>query len=56
MVSYLVSVTPGESRGTMTMDCCLCLAAPTSVFPMKMDTLVLWSMAPVDHHLRPLMT
>ena len=38
------------------MDCCLCRAAEVSVFPMKMQTLVLGSMAPLVHHFRPLIT
>ena len=38
------------------MDCCLCRAAEVSVFPMKMQTLVLGSMAPLVHHFLPLIT
>src|SRR5258708_19838439 len=48
--------TPGASRGTRTMDCCLCLAAAGSVLPMKMEILQRGSPAPEDHHLCPLMT
>src|SRR5579864_6959097 len=48
--------TPGVSVGTRTIDCCLCLGAVGSVFPMKMEILHRGSPAPEDHHLRPLIT
>ena len=47
---------PGEGIGTMTIDCCLCVSADVSVFPMTMQTLHLGSMAPDVHHLCPLTT
>mmetsp|Transcript_61769 Transcript_61769/g.147051 ORF Transcript_61769/g.147051 Transcript_61769/m.147051 type:complete len:296 (-) Transcript_61769:138-1025(-) len=45
--------TPGASKGTSTIDCCRCLGALRSVFPMKMHVLQRGSMAPDVHHLRP---
>ena len=38
--------TPGASIGTMIIDCCLCLSALLSVFPMKIQTLHRGSIAP----------
>ena len=55
-LSGLMTWTPGASNGTRTIDCCLCLAALVSVLPMKTQMVVRGSMAPLVHHLRPLMT
>src|SRR6266478_952647 len=49
-------LTPGESMGTSTMDCCWCFLALGSVLPMKIAILQRGSPAPEDHHLRPLIT
>ena len=51
-----MTVTPGVSIGTRTIDCCWCFAAAGSVLPMKIAILQRGSMAPEVHHLRPLMT
>ena len=48
--------TPGVSIGTRTIDCWWCTSASGSVLPMTMRTLQRGSLAPVVHHLRPLMT
>ena len=42
----LMIFTPGASIGTMIIDCCLCLSALLSVFPMKIQTLHRGSIAP----------
>nr|GMD31567.1 Uncharacterised protein [Ipomoea batatas] len=46
---------PGEFISTKIMDCCLCIGAVGSVFPCKMRSLHLGSMAPLVHHFFPLM-
>src|SRR6516162_4441420 len=48
--------TPGVLSGTRTMDCCLCIGAEESVFPIKIAILQRGSPAPEDHHFRPLIT
>src|SRR5687767_4670537 len=48
---------PLASLGTSTIDCCEWRDGLSgSVLPMKMKTLQRGSIAPLDHHLRPLMT
>ena len=42
----LMIFTPGASIGTMIIDCCLCLSALLSVFPIKIQTLHRGSIAP----------
>ena len=49
-------VTPGASSGTRIIDCCLWVSASGSVLPIRIATLQRGSPAPLDHHLRPLMT
>src|SRR4029078_7082452 len=48
--------TPGASSGPRVIDCCLCVSAEGSVLPIRIATLQRGSPAPLDHHLRPLMT
>ena len=55
-VSLRSTVTPGVSRGTSTIECRWCRSASGSVSPMKTKILQSGLPAPVDHHLRPLMT
>ena len=50
------TVTPGVSRGTRIIDCCRCRSAPGSVLPITMRILQAGSIAPDDHHFRPLIT
>src|SRR3954466_3211378 len=47
---------PGVSRGTRTIDCCLCEEASGSVFPITMKILQLGFIAPEANHFRPLIT
>jgi hypothetical protein len=49
-------VIPSESSGTRIIDCCLCVSAEGSVFPIRIATSQRGSPAPLDHHLRPLIT
>ena len=49
-------VMPGVSMGTRTIDCCRCAGLLRSVLPIKIPILHRSSRAPVDHHLRPLIT
>mmetsp|Transcript_55179 Transcript_55179/g.175543 ORF Transcript_55179/g.175543 Transcript_55179/m.175543 type:complete len:237 (-) Transcript_55179:408-1118(-) len=51
--SARTTCTPGASMGTRTIDCCMCAGAEGAVFPMKMATLQRGSIAPLVHHLRP---
>ena len=48
--------TPGVSRGTRIIDCWRCRSADGSVLPMTMKIVAFGFIAPVIHHLRPLMT
>ena len=48
--------TPGVSLGTRIIDCCRCRSAPGSVLPMTIRIWQRGSIAPDDHHLRPLIT
>src|SRR5699024_1657088 len=50
------TVTPGVSSGTRIIDCCSCLGASGSFFPITMASLQRGSPTPDDHHLRPLIT
>ena len=47
---------PGVSRSTRIIDCWRCRSADGSVLPITMKTLQSGFIAPVIHHLRPLMT
>src|SRR6476659_2946713 len=49
-------LTPGASRGTRIIDCCLYVSAEGSDLPIRIATLQRGSPAPLDHHLRPLIT
>ena len=51
-----MTITPGVSRGTRIMDCCRCRSADGSVLPITMKISACGFIAPVIHHLRPLMT
>jgi hypothetical protein len=44
-----LTLTPGASMGTSTMDCCLCAGALVSLLPMKMQILQRGSHAPLVH-------
>src|SRR3569833_949908 len=48
--------TPGVSLGTRIWLCWRCRSATGSVLPITMKTAQLGSIAPDDHHLRPLTT
>src|SRR5215469_11313460 len=47
---------PGVSLGTRICDCCRCRSAFGSLLPITMKISQRGSMAPDDHHLRPLIT
>src|SRR5437588_508319 len=47
---------PGVSLGTSTIDCWRCLSPSGAVLPITISSRQMGSIAPDDHHLRPLIT